>query len=104
MTQILVYGTGPLGSLFAARLQQGGNEVSILARGQRLADLREHGIVLVDVLTDVQTVTRVKVVDRLAPEDAYDLVLVIMRKNHALQILPVLAANQHTPKIGRAHV
>ncbi|MGD8519407.1 MAG: 2-dehydropantoate 2-reductase N-terminal domain-containing protein, partial [Anaerolineae bacterium] len=99
MTQILVYGTGPLGSLFAARLQQGGNEVSILARGQRLADLREHGIVIVDVLTDVQTVTRVKVVDRLAPEDAYDLVLVIMRKNHALQILPVLAANQHTPNV-----
>jgi 2-dehydropantoate 2-reductase len=51
------------------------------------------------VLTDVQTVTRVKVVDRLAPEDAYDLVLVIMRKNHALQILPVLAANQHTPNV-----
>ncbi|MGD8737219.1 MAG: 2-dehydropantoate 2-reductase N-terminal domain-containing protein, partial [Anaerolineae bacterium] len=99
MTQILVYGAGPLGSLFAARLQEGGNEVSILARGQRLADLREHGIVLVDVLTDVQTVTRVKVVDRLAPEDAYDLVLVIMRKNHALQILPVLAANQHTPNV-----
>jgi ketopantoate reductase len=99
MTQILVYGAGPLGSLFAARLQEGGNEVSILARGQRLAKLREHGIVLVDVLTDMQTVTRVNVVDRLAPEDTYDLVLVIMRKNHALQILPVLAANQHTPNI-----
>jgi hypothetical protein len=27
------------------------------------------------------------------------LVLVIMRKNHALQILPVLAANQHTPNV-----
>ncbi len=51
MTKILVYGSGPLGSLFAARLQQGGNDVSILARGQRLAELREHGIVLVDVQT-----------------------------------------------------
>jgi 2-dehydropantoate 2-reductase len=99
MTGILVYGTGPLGSLFAARLQQGGNDVSILARGQRLAELREYGIVLVDVLTQEQTVTRVSVVERLAPDDAYDLVLVIMRKNHALQILPVLAANQHTPNV-----
>ena len=35
----------------------------------------------------------------LKPDDAYDLVLVIMRKNHALQILPVLAANQHTPNV-----
>jgi ketopantoate reductase len=99
MSKILVYGAGPLGSLFAARLQQGGNEVSILARGQRLAELREHGIVLVDVLTEEQTVTRVNVVERLAPDDAYDLVLVIMRKNHALQILPVLAANRHTPNV-----
>jgi ketopantoate reductase len=99
MTRILVYGAGPLGSLFAARLQQGGNNVSILARGKRLAELREHGIVVVDVLTGVQTVTQVKVVEELAPGDAYDLVLVIMRKNHAVQILPTLAANRHTPNV-----
>ncbi|MEJ2735407.1 MAG: 2-dehydropantoate 2-reductase N-terminal domain-containing protein [Anaerolineae bacterium] len=99
MTRILVYGAGPLGSLFAARLQRGGNDVSILARGQRLAELREHGIVVVDVLTQEQTVTRVNVVESLAPDDAYDLLLVIMRKNHALQILPVLATNQHTPNV-----
>jgi 2-dehydropantoate 2-reductase len=99
MSKILVYGAGPLGSLFAARLQQGGNDVSILARGQRLDELREYGIVVVDVLTEEQTVTRVNVVEELAPGDAYDLVLVIMRKNHALQILPVLAANQRTPNV-----
>lgn len=100
MAKILVYGSGPLGSLFAARLQQGGNDVSILARGQRLAELREHGIVLVDAQTNEETVNRaVTVVDKLAPDDAYDLVLVIMRKNHALQILPVLAANTHTPNV-----
>ncbi|MCK4693428.1 MAG: hypothetical protein KAT23_07340, partial [Anaerolineales bacterium] len=97
--KILVYGAGPLGSLFAARLQEGGNDVSILARGQRLTDLREHGIVLHDVDTDQQTVTRVNVVETLAAEDAYDLVLVIMRKNHALDILPILAANRHTPNV-----
>jgi nucleoside-diphosphate-sugar epimerase len=32
MAKLLVYGAGPLGSLFAARLQEGGNDVSILAR------------------------------------------------------------------------
>lgn len=61
MTTILVYGAGPLGSLFAARLQRGGNDVSILSRGQCLAELREHGIVLIDVQTQTQTVTRVEV-------------------------------------------
>lgn len=98
-TKILVYGAGPLGSLFAARLQQGGNDVSILARGQRLDDLRDHGIVLVDVQTQRKTVTQVNVVKALTPEDVYDLVLVIMRKNNALDILPVLAANQHSPNV-----
>ena len=97
--RILVYGAGPLGSLFAARLQQGGHDVSILARGQRLADLRQHGIVLRDAMTGQQTVTHTEVVDGLAPGDAYGLVLVIMRKNHALDILPILAANEHTPNV-----
>jgi 2-dehydropantoate 2-reductase len=58
IAKILVDGAGPLGSLSAARLQQGSNHVSILARGQRLDELREYGIVLVDVLTQEQTVTR----------------------------------------------
>jgi 2-dehydropantoate 2-reductase len=99
MAKILVYGAGPLGSLFAARLQRGGNDVSILARGRRLAEVRQHGIVLVDVQTGEETTTRVTVVEELAPDDAYDLVLVIMRKNHAPQILPVLAANERTPNV-----
>ena len=48
---ILVYGAGVLGSLYAARLQEAGQHVSLLARGQRLQDIREHSIVLTDVLT-----------------------------------------------------
>jgi len=97
--KILVYGAGPLGSFLAARLHEAGQEVSLLARGQRLADLREHGVVLVDTETGKETVARPRIVERLAPEDAYDLVLVVMRKNRALEILPVLAANRHTPNI-----
>lgn len=98
-TKILMYGAGPLGSLFAARLHEGGNDVSLLARGKRLSDLREHGIVLRDFFTKQETVTHVNIVESLEPGDAYDLVLVIMRKNHALEILPVLAENQHTSNV-----
>jgi 2-dehydropantoate 2-reductase len=61
--------------------------------------LREHGIVLHDVRTAEQTATQVDVVEQFAPDDAYDLILVIMRKNHALKILPVLAANKRTPNV-----
>ncbi len=99
MKKILVYGAGPLGSLFASRLHEAGHDVSLLARGQRLADLRVHGLVLVDTQTGVESLTRPRIVEHLAPGDAYDLILVIMRKNQALEILPNLAANQPTPDI-----
>jgi ketopantoate reductase len=96
---ILVYGAGPLGSILAARLQQGGHRVSLLARGQRLESLREHSIVLHSALDDTWITTDVTIVERLAPDDAYDLTLVVMRKNSALQILPILAANRASPNV-----
>ena len=80
-------------------MRQGGHTISLLAREQRLAELREHGIILEGFLTRVRTVTRVSVVEQLTPTDAYDLILIIMRKNHALHILPMLAANTETPHI-----
>lgn len=42
--RILVYGAGNIGSLYAALLKQSGQDVSILARGKRLADISQRGI------------------------------------------------------------
>ncbi len=95
----LVYGAGPLGSLFAQQLHEAGHDVSVLARGQRLADIRDHGIVIHNVTNDQTVTAPVRAVEALAPDDAYDLVLVVMRKNAALTILPVLGANRHTPNV-----
>lgn len=97
--KILFYGAGPLGSLYGARLQESGQKVSVLARGQRLADIREHGIVLEDAATGQRTTTRVSLVEELEPTDAYDLVIVLMRRNKIPAILPVLAENRNTPDI-----
>lgn len=97
--KILVYGAGPLGSLFAARLTQAGHDVALLARGQRLADVRRYGVVLEDSLTGEQEIMPVNTVAALAPEDAYDLALVVMRKNHVADILPALAANRCIPTV-----
>src|SRR5215468_1196736 len=96
---ILVYGAGVLGSLYAARLQEAGQIVSLLARGQRFQDLREHGIVLADVLTGQATTTHVNVVDQLGPEDRYDLAVVVMGKHQVAAILPQLAANKQLPTV-----
>ena len=93
--KILVFGAGPLGSLLVARLHQGGLQVSLLARGQRLADLREHGVVLKNWSTGEEEAVKVPLVGSLEAGDDYDLILVVMRKNSALKILPILAANPH---------
>ncbi len=96
---ILVYGAGVLGSLYAARLQEAGQHVSLLARGQRLQDTREHGIVLEDVLTGQTTTTHVKVVEQLGPDDRYDLAVVVMGKHQVPAIFPRLAANKQIPSV-----
>jgi 2-dehydropantoate 2-reductase len=54
--RILVYGAGPLGSLFASRLHEAGHDVALLARGQRLADLKAYGVMTVDTQTGRETV------------------------------------------------
>src|SRR5712692_54062 len=96
---ILIYGAGVLGSLYAARLQDAGHSVTILARGQRLADIREHGLVLENAATGERTTTHVNVVEYLSPDDEYNWLIVIVRKNQLASVLPDLAAHQHTPNV-----
>lgn len=97
--KILVYGAGNIGSLYAALLRESGQDVSILARGKRLVAIREHGIQLKNVVTGRQTISEVKTVERLAPDDEYDLVLVVLPKNHVSEVLPILAANRPTRSV-----
>lgn len=92
--KILIYGAGPFGSLFAQRLSEAQHEVSILARGKRLEELRAHGVAVREYQTDRVTVMHIPVVESLGVEDDYDLIIVPMRKNQALKILPVLAATR----------
>jgi 2-dehydropantoate 2-reductase len=92
--KLLVVGAGVLGSLYAAKLAQAGHDVSILARGDRAADLRDKGIVLEEAATGARTTTPIPVVERLDPEDVYDAALVMVRKDQLASILPILGANR----------
>jgi 2-dehydropantoate 2-reductase len=96
---ILVIGAGVLGSLYAAYLSRSGNKVSLLARGERLTQLREHGLVVEKWDTGEQYEAQVNLVETLAADDAFDLVLVLVRKNQVDALLPMLAANRATPNI-----
>lgn len=96
---ILVYGAGVIGSVYAARLQESGQNVTLLARGQRAESLRAHGIQLEDGFTGQKSTTRVAVVEQLAPTDSYDVVIVTVRLDHLESILPILAANHQIPTL-----
>ena len=96
---ILVYGAGVIGSLYAARLHEAGYNVSLLARGQRAVSLQTQGILLEDSSTGHRTTTQVSIVDHLAPTDSYDVVIVTVRLDQLTSILPILAANHQIPTL-----
>ena len=68
--RVLVFGAGVLGSLYAARLHRTGQDVTLLARG-----------------------------DRLAPDNRYDVVIVLVRKPQLAAVVPTLQANRATPTV-----
>ncbi len=90
----LVFGAGPTGSLYAARLFEAGHDITLLDRGQRLEDLRTHGVVLDDAFSGRREVHHIPLVEEFGEDDDYDLVMVVMRKNQAPQLLPLLAKNR----------
>ena len=97
--RILVYGAGPVGTILAYQLQDAGLDVTVLARGQRLEYIQRYGVMLEPSDTGKATSRKVNVIDRLFPEDAYDLVIVAVGKNHYSRVLPFLSANIYTPNV-----
>jgi 2-dehydropantoate 2-reductase len=87
--RLLVYGAGVTGSLFSARLHEAGHDVSLLARGERLAALRRHGVQLAE--GDGPDVRRVPVPVVEHPADGYDLIAVFVRAHQADAVLESLA-------------
>ncbi len=95
--KILVFGAGVLGSYYAAMLQGGGHDVTVVARGQRYLDVKEHGIVIEHYSSKERTTAKVKVLDRMPAEDCYDFCLVLVQKSQLSQALQELAVNDQIP-------
>ncbi len=92
--KILVYGAGVLGSLYASKLYEAGEEVYLLARGKRLEDIRHYGVIIDHFLQKNRTEHKIPTIEQLKPEDYYDLIIVLMRKNQVASILPILSQNK----------
>jgi 2-dehydropantoate 2-reductase len=88
--RILVVGAGVIGSVYAGHLLRAGHEVTMLARGRRLADLTESGLVLDNAESGQREVLPVTAVDTPGPGARYELVLVAVRAEQLPATLPVL--------------
>ncbi|MBB5868111.1 2-dehydropantoate 2-reductase [Allocatelliglobosispora scoriae] len=87
--KLLVYGAGVLGSLFAVRLHEAGHDVSLIARGERLAALRRHGVQLAEGGSPAVRQVPVPVVEH--PIGGYDLTAVFVRTHQVDAVLESLA-------------
>ncbi|MEV0262341.1 2-dehydropantoate 2-reductase N-terminal domain-containing protein [Streptomyces sp. NPDC050617] len=87
--KLLVYGAGVCGSLFSARLHEAGLDVSLLARGERLASLRRHGVRLAE--EDSPAVRRIPVPVVEHPAGEYDLTCVLVRAHQVDAVLESLS-------------
>jgi 2-dehydropantoate 2-reductase len=87
--KLLVYGAGVTGSLLSTRMHEAGHDVSLLARGERLAALRRHGVRLAE--GDSLAVRRVPVPVVEHPAAGYDLVAVLVRTHQVGAVLESLA-------------
>lgn len=93
--RILIFGSGVIGSVYGGLLAKAGYDVSLLARGKRLKDLQEKGLLLRRAMclqAETETVG-VRVVPELRPDDAYDYVFVTLRAEQVEEALPVLVGN-----------
>jgi 2-dehydropantoate 2-reductase len=92
--KILVLGAGVLGSYLAHVLHCGGSDVTLLARGKRLEELRNKGLVIRHYLQFRTTKDNIGLTESFGKSDAYDIVFVLLRRNQLDSLLPRLCENE----------
>src|SRR3984885_15453091 len=97
--RILIFGTGVIGSVYGEMLLAAGHDVVLLARGGRLRDLRESGLVLQEAQTGHRTALSVTVVAAPEPGDQFDLVVAPVRRDQLPDTLPLLTALSGGPDV-----
>lgn len=97
--KILIYGTGTLGSVYGGYLHSSGQDVTFLARGGRYRDLMSHALVLHNAASNEWSYFHVATIDRLDMNEAFDLVLVCVRRQQVTEVLSNLSTYPHPAAI-----
>ena len=91
--KILVFGAGVLGCNLARNLFRAGKDTTLLARGKWAEEIKKNGLRIKDKFSPLVSVSRISVVAELKPEDAYDVIFVVVRYTQIDGILETLRAN-----------
>lgn len=101
--RILIIGAGVTGSIYASFLINSREklekrlkepvEVKILARGETSKRIRENGLKIKHHLQNIITIDQIPVIETLGNKDAYDYVLIFLRKTQIESLIGDLSAN-----------
>ena len=97
--RVLIVGAGVVGSSYAVRLARWGMDVTLLARGRRLRELRMRGLWVQDALTRQFQTARLRVVSAIQAAEDYDLVIVAVRYNQVLEALDAVQPLSETTPV-----
>jgi 2-dehydropantoate 2-reductase len=92
--KILVFGAGVIGSIFAGKLIRAGYDITILARNDRLIELKSKGLILRNAMSGKTEKYNINVIDKLLTDDIYDFIFVVVQYTQIDSALPVLAKNK----------
>lgn len=92
--KILVYGAGVLGCNLARNLFRAGKDVTLLARGNWAAEIKQNGLRVKDKFSPRVSVSRIPVVTKLALDAQYDVIFVVLRYTQLDSALDTLRENQ----------
>ena len=92
--KILVYGAGVLGCNLARNLFRAGKDVTLFARGNWAAEIKQNGLRIKDKFSPRTSVSHIPVVTALAPDAAYDVIFVALRYTQLDTVLDTLRTNR----------
>jgi 2-dehydropantoate 2-reductase len=96
--EIVVFGAGVQGTLYAVRLARAGHSVTLIARGQRAAELRRGGAVIRDAATGRSLSVDLPVLEVLPADVRAELCFVFVRRE---QMDSALDALEKAKALGR---
>jgi 2-dehydropantoate 2-reductase len=89
---ILIYGAGAIGSIYAVILSKAGYNIAIYARSSRLQTLKSQGLLYYD--KGIIKKASVRILEKVSSADTYDYILLTVRYEQIGAALAELAGNE----------